>query len=526
MYVIMDMEWIENRNKVPYPTQIAALRVDQRWNRQECFSSLIKPYDYTCHYWDHISYNGAEKESFLSAPSAFEVLYGLFKWLRDDDILLWWGNEPFNVFANTVKHIMNYEIRQPVRMIYPTASSLCKMSGSAYKMAQKRNLQIPKIQHVSTNDVETIRILMGSILFSPAGIPSRQWKTEKTPNIPMEYFYDYENKILHKAGSSCLEGLKSIQGYSTLKACIKKGFRICPECCAKEYRTKSAEISAEVIANTDYNFVYRPKSDVFHRTNCVHARRIPYWDIKGAVYIDTCRELGKRPCRLCKPTEHFKKIDFASKKASSISRAGITRKLSTIEKRALDRHLQATNEREAQVSDKKDPDFMTRTSSAYVFWASRGYRTFHLHGCPKLAGLTELKGYARYDYAVGKGLTPCKHCKPSRKHDLIISVPTGGKIREDETSAILDSLCEAYGYPHKKCDYLYYISTPVGKWRLHIEKRPVELWHINLVKVRGSADEYHKQPRLLLSLTDTFHYIHDHDKGLMKQLRPLQNCSV
>ena len=526
MYVIMDMEWIENRNKIPCPTQIAALRVDQRWNRLEMFSSLIKPHDYTCHYWEHISYNGAGKESFLSAPTAFEVLYGLFKWLRNDDILLWWGNEPFNVFANTAKHIMNYDIRHPVRLVYPTASSLCKMRGNAYKMAEKRKLQVPKLQHVSVNDVETIRVLMSSILFSPAGIPSRQWKTEASEAAPMEYFYDYDRKILHKSGSRCLEGLEHIQGYSTLKACIKKGFHPCPECCAKEYRTKSAEISADVIAHTDYNFVYRPKSDVFHTAKCVHARRIPYWDIKGSVYIDTCRELGKRPCGLCKPTEHYIKAEAVTENPSPKPRSGITRKLSSIEKRALERHMQATREREAQVRENKTQDFMTRTSSAYAFWAGRGYRSFHLHDCPKLAGLTELKGYARYDYAVSKGLTPCKCCRPSRKHDLIITVPTGGKIRKEETSALLDSLCETYGYSYKKCDYLYYISTPVGKWRLHIEKRPVELWHINLVNARGSTDEYHKQPRLLLSLTDTFHYIHDHDKGLMKQLRPLQKCSV
>lgn len=48
--------------------------------------------------------------------------------------------------------------------------------------------------------------------------------------------------------------------------------------------------------------------------------------------------------------------------------------------------------------------------------------------------------------------------------------------------------------------------------------RPVRLEHINLVSQPQNTKKYHVQPRLFLSLKDTFDYIMRHDSTLMKKI--------
>ena len=48
--------------------------------------------------------------------------------------------------------------------------------------------------------------------------------------------------------------------------------------------------------------------------------------------------------------------------------------------------------------------------------------------------------------------------------------------------------------------------------------RPVRLEHINLVSQPQNTKKYHVQPRLFLSLKDTFNYIMRHDSTLMKRI--------
>lgn len=57
MFVLMDMEWIENKMHYFCPTQVSAMRVDNRWNRIDCYDALIQPYDASCKRWKHIAYS-------------------------------------------------------------------------------------------------------------------------------------------------------------------------------------------------------------------------------------------------------------------------------------------------------------------------------------------------------------------------------------------------------------------------------------------------------------------------------------
>ena len=59
MFVLMDIEWIENQIHYITPTQIAAMRVDEQWRCHDRFYSRIRPRDSSFHQWAHMAYTGA-----------------------------------------------------------------------------------------------------------------------------------------------------------------------------------------------------------------------------------------------------------------------------------------------------------------------------------------------------------------------------------------------------------------------------------------------------------------------------------
>ena len=74
MLVIMDMEWIENKTKHFYPTQISALRTDKNWGAADRFDALMRPFDASCCKWKHVAFHGASRDDFLNADPALRCL--------------------------------------------------------------------------------------------------------------------------------------------------------------------------------------------------------------------------------------------------------------------------------------------------------------------------------------------------------------------------------------------------------------------------------------------------------------------
>ena len=98
-----------------------------------------------------------------------------------------------------------------------------------------------------------------------------------------------------------------------------------------------------------------------------------------------------------------------------------------------------------------------------------------------------------------------------------MSIPLSNYTRFGETLDLLDAMCDEFGYTHQYDDRCYIIVTPVGKWRIDVYARPVKVEHVNFV-TSGQNAGYHKQPRIFLSLTDTFNYIQRHDQSLEEKL--------
>lgn len=303
------------------------------------------------------------------------------------------------------------------------------------------------------------------------------------------------------------------------------------------YLALDEQLRQSIIKATNFSFVFRAKSSVFHKPSCYQVTRIPFMYVRGATYYDTCLEHGKRPCGWCKPkrsdeveplhvypADMLMGDDFISKdelKRMWVDPAqaqwGATRKLTEREKVALKRHKSAAKERANKpesLSGQQAHDFMTLTQPGYAFWAQAGYSNFHLRNCKRLGGLSNLRGFARYSDATRAGLKPCRICKPTQKHDIMKSVPIYQKTRKTETVEDLDRMCDQLGWAHVYEEPEYRIETPAGKWKIITGTMPVDVFHINKV-TQPDETNYHKQHRLFISMTDTIKYIRQHDESLI-----------
>lgn len=557
--VIMDFEWIENTKHEVCPTQLSAIRVDPQWTVSDRFNARIKPFNPTFYQWNHVAFRGGEPRDFLYGESIVGAFERFFDWLKSTDSLCWWNNEPAALFAEFAEKILKHTMEQDHYIASPIVKRLLingeKAIGSPYKLLHKLNVERPAPEHCSANDVEAIRLVLLHLnvdlfwLYSGCvPIPYNTNATDKAQPVRKSPFLcDPKSNLVHVSSCKRIHEAEALQGYDTLASCIKRRFLPCA-CCKNEYWEESAKRVQAVLNHTEYNYVYGKGSTIFHRPSCIHVKRIPYTDIQGCVRYDTAIHKGLRPCGWCKPVnlgiqenlsiryipkstkKAHRKVELPPSDYGKVSKEEsywkTTRRLTMDERKALLRHEQAVKERRttdySSMTTEQRKDASVLTQPGFVFWAATGYSTFHVRKCVKLNHVSDLRGFARFQDAIGAGLRPCKMCKPSSKDDLIVSVPFQQQARGKEDPSILTNLCERYGFQHSYKAPEYLIETPVGKWRLVTNTVPVDVFHINLVKTPDNRTNYHKQHRLFLSLTDTFDYIRRHDHSLMDKQQMLE----
>lgn len=400
--------------------------------------------------------------------------------------------------------------------------------GSPYKLCAARGIPVPEPAHCSQNDILAIQALVKGIGFQQSNLlqPPKKWGKDSTALKGITVFpllYDPDESLLHRSDCELLPEGKYLPAYTSFKAPIRRKYKPC-SCCREEFLDALWDRNQDTIERSDYNFVYSKLSNVFHTRSCSHI--LLAYDIQGAVLFDTCLKTGRRPCKHCNPEPIVRKaIDFSSlpKKPSQASQKKAERNLTKDEKSALGRFKRAKEERETALkkgalTESERNTVMTLSQPGLAFWASRGYRTFHRRNCPQITGLTQLVGFPRYQDAIHAGYCPCRHCKPSPKQNVAFSIPITNKERIGETADTLVQLCTEHCLPFQYDNRYFEMQTMVGKWKIDMSLRPVRLEHINLVLQPQNTKRYHVQPRLFLSLKDTFHYIMRHDSTLMKKI--------
>ncbi len=524
MFVIADMEWVCNTDGEYSPTQLAAVKVDETWNTASEFDYLIKPRDSRFHDWQHVAYTGHVFSEFLNADSAYSVLKEFQKWLNDGDVILWWYNESERLFKRLVKQILKKDDNHCTvsinEHVYEFLSGQDYSRGNSYSIASARGISTKsKLKHCSKNDVRVMQELLCKI-----GYPQQRLlvpverKQEIKPVKAARYQYDSIMNMVHSRNCETIIGIFTT-GFDNLNAPIRKGYKPC-DCCKEEYRDQIKQRNKDIINRCQYSYLYIPGSEIFHKRDCGMLLRSKN-GILGAVKYNTVLKTGRTPCRICNPSadDEVKPISIKQKKVTQKQKTERTVNKETA--RAIKRQKVAVADRNRllnadNLTETERNDIFTLTQPRFAFWVGQGYQNFHLHTCSKLHDVSNLRGFATYNDARRNGYTPCKKCKPSSKHDATLSIPITNRIRTDEKIEDLETLCQKQGYAYFREECYFNIETPVGKWKIDLSADPITLEHINLVKTPG-VKTYHKQPRIFLSLVDTFEYIKLHDEKLARK---------
>ena len=532
MYVLIDMEWITNRHGNHWPTQLAASRVDEAWNTVDAFSVLFRPKDASFQDWNHMAFSGWDRQDFEDGESLYPGLDAFQKWLRADDIICWWHQEANDLFNMFIKIAQVRDLVSKVIFlgdyIYGFLAGQKASVGSPYKLCAARDIPVPEPAHCSQNDILAIQALVNGIGFQQRYLlqPPKKWVKDYTALKGTTVFpllYDPDENTLHRSDCELLPEDKYLPAFTSFKAPIRRKYKPCP-CCREEFLDAIWDRNQDTIERSYFNFVYSTQSKVFHSRNCSHI--LLAYSIQGTVSFDTCLKTGRRPCKHCNPEPITSKaINFSRQVQEAIQapQKQSGRNLSKDEKSALGRYKRAKEERETALkkgvlTESERNTVMALSQPGLAFWASRGYRTFHRRNCPQITGLTQLVGFPRYQDAVHAGYCPCRHCKPSPKQNVVFSIPITNKERTGETTDTLVRLCTEHCLPFQYDSRYFEMQTMVGKWRIDMSLRPVRLEHINLVSHPQNTKKYHVQPRLFLSLKDTFDYIMRHDSTLMKKI--------
>ena len=245
MFVLLDMEWIENRENYRSLTQVYAARVDENWNTLCVFDALVCPHDPETTPWEHLAFSGCAPAEFRSSDSEENCIQRFFRWLQSDDVICCWHVETkntlkalyhrylFGTFSSTV-YCMN-------QRVYTATKARGISAYSLYKIAEGCGLSIPSPEHRSSNDVTVMQMLFQSLKLAQS----------------------------------------KISKHGPAKKSISR-----------------QERNAKIIAASKYNYLYAPSSEIFHCRSCRRLLRVN--ELLGSVYYQTASR-NRRPCKLCHP---------------------------------------------------------------------------------------------------------------------------------------------------------------------------------------------------------------------------------
>lgn len=245
LIVILDLEWIEDDGK--HLTQLYAARVDDAWNTVDCFDRFVNPGTKYHSESAHMAYGGADIAQFINSISTNACMASFTQWLEASDEVWVWAKSNLRF----LQELINTEQISLTNPVYSTAKAVrhsvlgnAPSAMSPYELLEMLKVPTPYPEHRSANDVEALRKLF------------------KTLNMPRDTF---SSRIDNKTPPN------------------------------------QRAINAQMIARTQYNYLFLKGSEVFHRRGCklcLNAKGKEY--ILGSVHYETAAK-KRRPCKVCNP---------------------------------------------------------------------------------------------------------------------------------------------------------------------------------------------------------------------------------
>lgn len=528
MIVLMDMEWITNDRGHICPTQIAAQRVTDQWFCLDSFFARMCPRDSTFYQWDHVAFSGGKASDFMYAKKGTQVLNNLLNWLLPDDIICFWHPEGLDTFKRCCKIIIKQEIRQETLVLreylLPFLAGKGIRSYTPYDIARELYIKAAMPKHHAKNDVAVIQSILQMVRYKAKKLrlPPPQANEEvaiakdqvEIDPAELPFQQEVDTGLFHVRGCVMIPEDAELLGFKRVKYFKRKSAKYCPKCMRENVNYAFRNRNKQVVESTEYHYIYEDGSKVFHRRDCGLVLGTHH-EIRGCIYYDSAVATGRRPCKCCNPSpDNWVKIKRKSG-GTNFSPRVVNRPLNAEELRALERFQRARDERNSRADDSftsevERNDFYTLTQPRFAFWAAAGFATFHTRDCTKLRNLSGLVGFPSCQCAKIAGYTPCKCCRPNKKQDMVYSIPITSRNRGEENIADIKKLCRDVKFRFYQAGNELNIETPCSKWKIDARMKPYVIYH-SYNKAVTNAGDYHRQPRMFLSLLDIFEYIHRHD---------------
>lgn len=244
MFVVLDMEWIEDAGGCRSLTQLYAARVDERWNAVRSFDALVRPREPHRAPWEHMAFSGYAPEEFCAAEPERDCVERFFRWLQPDDVICCWQFETKNTLEALFRRSFSGAFSVTVLCMNKKVRAITERRGircfPLYRIAEAAGLTVPAPEHRSSCDVSVMLALFQTLEF-PQEPPQTQ--SAKSP-------------------------------------------------------LSRQERNERIIANAGYTYLFSPASGVFHLRTCKQLLRVK--DLRGTVYYASAAKT-RRPCKLCHP---------------------------------------------------------------------------------------------------------------------------------------------------------------------------------------------------------------------------------
>lgn len=350
MYVLTDVEWVENKSGDRWPTQLAAMCVDENWDMADTFSTLIRPKDGSFQLWDHMAFSGWARADFQNAGDPPSTLHDFQRWRMPGDILCWWHREAGELYGMLTNHVQVGESTMKTIILREYIYGFLAGGGSSpYRLCAALGFKASLPAHYSKNGVLAMQSLVRGIgfpqsdLLRPAKDVAKGMTALKgTADFPL--LYDPDAKLLNLADCASLSDNRYLPAFTSYQAPIRHQYRPCA-CCRGAYNAALRERNRDSIARSDYNYIFSAHSRTFHRKECPYA--LSAFDIQGAGLYKTCIKGGRRPCRHCNPAPAKSGGNCLSEKTTT--QQTNERELTEEERDALLRFHRAKEEREVMI---------------------------------------------------------------------------------------------------------------------------------------------------------------------------------
>ena len=245
MNVLIDIEWVQSGEDFEI-TQIAAVRVSEKWETVDTFGALVCPASCWNVNWDHMAYNGYSPDEFRAGSDEASCLLRLLHFLKADDTLICWHKDTEHVLKRKWETTVGEELLLKCRHVNQKVHGLASARGidqhGLYETAAAFGIELPAPKHQATNDVQVMQRLLSKL------------------------------NIQFSANSGAIQD-------------------------APRKKTRREKI-LEALSHSQYNYIFTLDSNVFHRVTChlmLNAKTI-----HGTVRYEKASR-GRVPCKVCRP---------------------------------------------------------------------------------------------------------------------------------------------------------------------------------------------------------------------------------